>query len=45
VKMKSSGERTYEPRLERKKYRRHSRKQQHQQLEEWRKEIEDFGHS
>ena len=42
VKMKSSGEREYEPRLERKKYRRNSREQQNQELQEWRKEIEDL---
>lgn len=41
VKIKGSGERSYEPRLERKKYRRHSRKQRNQQLQEWSKDIED----
>ncbi|AFZ45855.1 ribosome small subunit-dependent GTPase A [Halothece sp. PCC 7418] len=41
LKMKGSGERHYEPRLERKKYRRHSRRQQNQDLQEWCKDLED----
>jgi len=41
VKMKGSGERRYEPRLERKKYRRDSRRQQNQDLQEWCKDWED----
>ena len=41
VKMKGSGERYYEPRLERKKYRRDSRRQQNQDLQEWCKDLED----
>lgn len=41
LKIKESGERSYEPRLERKKYRRNSRKQRKQQLQEWSKDIED----
>ncbi|MDR9402209.1 MAG: small ribosomal subunit biogenesis GTPase RsgA [Halothece sp. Uz-M2-17] len=41
LKIKGSGERRYEPRLERKKYRRGSRRQQHQDLQEWCKDIED----
>jgi ribosome biogenesis GTPase len=41
VKMKGSGECRYEPRLERKKYRRDSRRQQNQDLQEWCKDWED----
>ena len=41
LKMKGSGERHYEPRLERKKYRRNSRRQQNQDLQEWCKDLED----
>jgi len=42
VKIKAAGERSYEPRLERKKYRRHSKRQRNQELEQWRKNIEDW---
>ena len=41
VKIKGSGERHYEPRLERKKYRRDSRRQRNQDLQEWCKDIEE----
>ena len=41
LKIKSSGERSYEPRLERKKYRRDSRRQRNQDLQEWCKDLED----
>jgi ribosome biogenesis GTPase len=41
LKSKGSGEHRYEPRLERKKYRRDSRRQRNQDLQELCKEIED----
>jgi len=41
VKIKDAGKRSYEPRLERKKYRRNSKRKRNQELQEWRKEIED----
>ena len=41
LKIKSSGERSYEPRLERKKYRRDSRRQRNQDLQEWCKDMDE----
>ena len=42
VKTKRAGKNHYEPRLEPKKYRRGSRRQQNQELQEWCKDIEDI---
>lgn len=44
AKSKGAGEQTYEPRLERKKYRRHSRKQRNQELQEWYKDVDRLDH-
>ncbi len=41
VKIKASGKRSYEPRLEPKKYRRNSKRKRNQELQQWCKEIEE----
>lgn len=41
LKISQSGEKRYEPKLESKKYRRTSRRQHHQSLDQWYKEMED----
>jgi ribosome biogenesis GTPase len=41
LKIKGSGEAEYEPKLEQKKYRRHSRRQKHQSLQDCYEEEED----